>query len=64
MATPSMNCFWKNRYSTTMGIMASREPAIITGKLVLNWPHRVASPEDRVIIFRSVFTIRGHIRSP
>ena len=42
MATPSMNCFWKNRYRTTMGIIASREPAIITGKLVLNCPLTVS----------------------
>ncbi len=35
-AMPSINCFWKMRYRTTMGSMASREPAISTGKLVLN----------------------------
>ena len=47
-----------------MGIMASREPAIITGKLVLNCPLKVASPDERVIIFKSVLTIKGHIKSP
>ena len=47
-----------------MGTMASRDPAIITGKLVLNCPRRVASPEDKVIMLISVFTISGHIRSP
>ena len=35
-AMPSMNCFWKMRYRMTMGSMASREPAISTGKLVVN----------------------------
>lgn len=35
-AMPSTNCFWKMRYKTTMGSMASREPAISTGKLVEN----------------------------
>ena len=52
-AIPSMNCFWKMRYRITIGSIASREPAISTGKLVLNWPRRVARPELRVIMFRS-----------
>ena len=47
-----------------MGIMASREPAISVGKSVLNCPLKVASPEESVIMFKSVLTIRGHIRSP
>lgn len=31
IATPSMNCLWKIRYSTTIGSIARREPAISTG---------------------------------
>ena len=46
-----------------MGTMASRLPAISTGKLVVNWPFRVDRPADKVIMFRSVLQIRGHIRS-
>src|SRR5699024_6657744 len=63
MAMPWMNCFWKIRYSTTMGIMASRLPAISTGKLVLYCPFSVERPADSVIMFRSVLQISGHIRS-
>jgi hypothetical protein len=44
--------------------MANKEPAIITGKLVLNCPLKVARPEESVIMLRSVLTINGHIRSP
>ena len=35
MAMPSMNCFWNSRYKISMGIIASRLPAISTGKLVV-----------------------------
>lgn len=35
-AMPSMNCRWKIRYRITIGSIASREPAISTGKLVVN----------------------------
>src|SRR5699024_2258842 len=63
MAMPWINCFWKIRYSTTMGIMASRLPAISTGKLVLYCPFSVERPADSVIMFRSVLQISGHIRS-
>ncbi len=30
-AIPSINCFWTNRYSTSIGTIAKAEPAIITG---------------------------------
>ena len=36
VAMPSMNWRWKIRYRITMGSMASSEPAISTGKLVVN----------------------------
>ena len=46
-----------------MGIIASRLPAISTGKLVVYWPLRVERPADSVIMFRSVLQMSGHIRS-
>ena len=55
--------FLEQQIQMTMGIMASRLPAIRTGKLVVYWPFRVDRPAERVIMFRSVLQISGHIRS-
>ena len=61
MATPSINCFWKIRYKIIIGIMASSDPAIKTGKFVLNCPLKVAKPEESVIIFKSVFALAEYV---
>lgn len=58
-----MNCFWKPRYRTSIGIIANVEPAIITGCLVLCCPCREEIPADSVILSIFMLTINGHMES-
>ncbi len=49
-AMPSMNCRWNSRYSTSIGIIDSVEPAIRIGYLVVNCPCLEEIPADSVIM--------------
>ena len=61
VAIPSMNCFWKIRYSTIIGIHASRDAAISCGKLLVYCPCILASAAHRGITY--LIQIKGQIRS-
>ena len=62
-ATPSINCFWKMKNNTMIGITAITAPAICIGYLVVYCPCRVESAGPSVIIFGDVLTINGHMKS-
>ena len=54
---------WIRRNATTIGTMASTEPAMISPYWMTCWPRNNASPEDSVYIELLVDTISGHSRS-
>ena len=58
-----MNCFWKMKNSTMIGITAITAPAICIGYLVVYCHCNVERAGPSVIIFGDVFTINGHIKS-
>lgn len=58
-----MNCFWKMKNNTMIGITAITAPAICIGYLVVYCPCNVESAGPSVILSIDVLTINGHMKS-